>query len=96
MKSLKNRKNAVGVDITDVNRPDRIDEVIVDTEYYYTWDIPGTMSGGAFREDIHAKMLILHVKKVGTIFNYTAIFDKWTNRTTATEVPWSQRNNIIE
>ena len=81
---FKNRKNGVAAQITQANLPNKIDEVTVDEEYYFTWDVGG-------------RILICHVKKTGTVFEYKAGFDTWANRTTASyPVEWSERNTIIE
>ena len=93
---LKNRKHSVIAETTDVARPDQVDEVTVDEEYYFAWETPGEFVNDVFIAKPAQEILIMHVKKTGTVFSYTATFAAWRDRTTATYVPWSKRDNILK
>ena len=91
---LKKRKNGIGAQVVDLAKPDRIDEVSA-SEVYQTYDTPGEMSGGSFVENTKQSVLIVKIIVSGTVTSFYSAFDKWSNRTTATYVPLSRRDSIL-
>jgi hypothetical protein len=93
MDELKQSKNSIGIPITEGNRPDQIEEVTPDVDYFIRWKTPGTLDGnGDFIEDTNEELLICRSTTAGN----TAAFAKWSDRETAKYVPWSQRSLIIK
>lgn len=92
---FKITKDGIQKQIVESNRPDKVDEITVDEEYYYCWETPGTFVGKIFTEDTTVRVLIMHLVKSGTVFTWTVAKAKWADRVGAAYAPLSQREKVL-